>query len=220
MSSELWGAATDFQRTQYIIANLTPEELELCFTSTDKNGCTALCVAVQGEDPRIVEILLKAGPPALEIVPHCGLTPLHHATSFGRTEIVEILLKAGANLEASSLHGHTPLYTACSFLQSQIIEIFLNAGANPNIKTSTGATPLHSLFTLYLNPKLSRTPSLLLLLSFGADQYLLNQEGQSALDLARQRNDLKSIDILLLYRHNDRQKNATLYDFLLPNLDN
>jgi ankyrin repeat protein len=38
-----------------------------------------------------------------------GETPLHRAAAFGDEEAIQMLLKAGAKLEARDMHGDTPL---------------------------------------------------------------------------------------------------------------
>lgn len=71
-------------------------------------------------------------------------TPLHHAAANGHLEIVKVLIKAGANIEAKSIYRVTPLHAACSVLNNEaVIEVLLKARANIEAKTSSGATPLH-----------------------------------------------------------------------------
>ena len=52
-----------------------------------------------------------------------GITPLYDAASWGYTEIVELLVRAGADLEATSLDGDTPLKVAASWGYVDTVEV-------------------------------------------------------------------------------------------------
>ena len=41
-----------------------------------------------------------------------GTTPLHHASSIGNTEVVQLLIDNGANINAKNNFGSTPLHYA------------------------------------------------------------------------------------------------------------
>lgn len=43
-----------------------------------------------------------------------GITPLHEATIWGRAEIVKLLIKLGANINAQDKYGLTPLMITCN----------------------------------------------------------------------------------------------------------
>lgn len=71
--------------------------------------------------------------------------PLHLAASEGHLEIVKILLKMGANVDALSNLLRTPLHSACIRGYSDIIEILLQSKANVNAQDRDGCTPIHFL---------------------------------------------------------------------------
>ena len=48
-------------------------------------------------------------------------TPLHRASAFGSEETIELLLNAGAKIDARDLHGETPLTWASWHLRSASI---------------------------------------------------------------------------------------------------
>ena len=52
-----------------------------------------------------------------------GITPLYDASSWGYNEIVELLVRAGADLEATSLDGDTPLKVAASWGYVDTVEV-------------------------------------------------------------------------------------------------
>ena len=80
---------------------------------------------------------------------------LHRSSLKGEMELVEKLLNAGANPDATNSFGYVPLHVAASAGQTAIVEALLNAGANPDVvpsesseagaalKYCAGMTPLH-----------------------------------------------------------------------------
>jgi ankyrin repeat protein len=72
----------------------------------------------------------------------CG-TALHFAARTGQKEIVEILLRAGAKVDARDANGRTPLNYAILDLHDNVTKVLLDAGANPSSKDIFGWTPLH-----------------------------------------------------------------------------
>ena len=68
--------------------------------------------------------------------PHSGSTPLHH-------EAVELLVVAGADVEARDDDGRTPLHTAS---RAEEIAVLVTAGANLEARDNDGLTPLHTHF--------------------------------------------------------------------------
>ena len=71
-----------------------------------------------------------------------GWTPLHEAAEAGRTDIVQLLLDAGADVEASDKYGRTPLHTACEFGNTTTVQLLLEQGADPNARNKWDRTPL------------------------------------------------------------------------------
>jgi ankyrin repeat protein len=81
-----------------------------------------------------------------------GRTPLHVAVSHRRIEAVEILLDAGADLEAreAASPGYRPLHRAClphpitgEAGDVLLIDRLLERGARPDAADEKGVTPLH-----------------------------------------------------------------------------
>ncbi|KAL9596443.1 MAG: hypothetical protein Q9219_005793 [cf. Caloplaca sp. 3 TL-2023] len=58
-----------------------------------------------------------------------GKTALHAAAYRGHKEMLQILIAAGADLEATGTDGQTPLYLAAKQKQEHIVEALLKAGA-------------------------------------------------------------------------------------------
>lgn len=73
-----------------------------------------------------------------------GMTALHRAARTGSLGMAELLIGAGANLEAKTRLGeHTPLHVASASGRSGVVALLVAAGADVNSRTTTGATPLH-----------------------------------------------------------------------------
>ncbi|XP_069971696.1 poly [ADP-ribose] polymerase tankyrase-2-like isoform X2 [Penaeus vannamei] len=68
---------------------------------------------------------------------------LHEAAEEGREEVVEILVEAGADVNAKGSEGRTPLHEASSSGQEGVAEILTANGADLNAKTDDGSTPLY-----------------------------------------------------------------------------
>ena len=73
-----------------------------------------------------------------------GLTALQQAAAEGHTEAADLLLSAGAAVDACALSNATALYNAANGGHLAIIERLLRAGADVDAKTSGGCTPLHA----------------------------------------------------------------------------
>ena len=73
-----------------------------------------------------------------------GLTALHLACEKGRKSAVDTLLKARADINATSSIGHTPLHFAAVEGRANVAAVLLAAGADHSIRTSeSGGTALH-----------------------------------------------------------------------------
>ena len=78
---------------------------------------------------------------------HCGYTPLHMAARYGHVDLLILLFRAGAKVDAQDCLGATPLHVAACHNHNEFISLLLNpflGGVNVNSKSSNGSTPLHS----------------------------------------------------------------------------
>ncbi|MFH1028901.1 MAG: ankyrin repeat domain-containing protein, partial [Pseudomonadota bacterium] len=69
-----------------------------------------------------------------------GKTALHYAAANGHTDIVNMLIAKGADVDASDREGHTPLMFAAIYGCNKTVQALLDGGANPSIKTPAGNT--------------------------------------------------------------------------------
>jgi ankyrin repeat protein len=73
-----------------------------------------------------------------------GMTALHWAAESGDVGLAQVLIYAGANLEAQTrLGGFTPLLVASQTGTADVVRTLLAAGADVHSATTTGETPLH-----------------------------------------------------------------------------
>lgn len=72
-----------------------------------------------------------------------NFAPLHEAVDGGRTEIVQVLIDAGADLDNQKSDGRTPLHMAVSRGSIDIVKALLAAGAYVDPVDHDHITPLH-----------------------------------------------------------------------------
>jgi ankyrin repeat protein len=99
-----------------------------------------------------------------------GASALHLAVAVEQNEIIELLLKNGAdiNVKARDQYGGTPLHWAAFLGYRQMAEMLVEAGADINAPDKDGNTPLDGVLS---NPDLdprTRTETVEYLRSIGA----------------------------------------------------
>lgn len=72
-----------------------------------------------------------------------GWTALHSAVCGGHIDVVEVLLRAGADFRAVGPDGESPLHLAASAAKAEIVSVLLRYGASISARTFEGDTPLH-----------------------------------------------------------------------------
>jgi ankyrin repeat protein len=112
-----------------------------------------------------------------------GWTPLMFAAAFNSSpEVITVLVKAGAELEARTETGKTPLMNAAMFNSSpKVITVLVKAGAELEARTKAGWTPLMFAAMFNTSPEVITA-----LLEAGADAKVKNQDGKTALDYAKE----------------------------------
>jgi ankyrin repeat protein len=69
-------------------------------------------------------------------------TPLHWAAYLDDTAAAQLLVGAGANANATNVHGVSPLFLACTNASPKMVRLLLDAGADPNYANGDGETAL------------------------------------------------------------------------------
>jgi ankyrin repeat protein len=73
----------------------------------------------------LVKALEDSLVPNVEELSPDGITPLAHACHHGQTEIVQLLLDAGADINLRSLHGMTPIMWALTSKDQPLIDLLM-----------------------------------------------------------------------------------------------
>ena len=103
-------------------------------------------------------------------------------------QMVTLLCKHGANLDAVDDLGQTALHVCADEYKSDMLRIFLEHGANANAADNMKNTPLHIAVCPESSPfedaMESLIPSISCLLEHGANPILVNAEGRAAADVS------------------------------------
>src|SRR5262249_3958346 len=79
-----------------------------------------LLVAIENDDGDVVRLLIAMNPALLHARDEDGATPLHCAAFFGRRAIVDMLLNAGADINArDATYSATPAGWAIHYLRER-----------------------------------------------------------------------------------------------------
>lgn len=118
--------------------------------------------------------------------PGLGRTALHFAARHDSVELIQILLDAGADVNASNNWGDTPLHIAAAEIKSPSVVLkLIEAGADVNAKSSLGYTPLHSTAGSFVPSFTSCCPNQLeilqALIAAGADVNARSWDGETPL---------------------------------------
>ena len=125
----------------------------------ETNHTTAPSVALQtaiieGDDQAVYEHILAGN--SVNTRSAMGDTPLHIAAAMGRSYATEVLIGAGADLEAVNNSGATPLFNAAFFCHKDVLKKLIDAGGSTNITDANGttiqqimSTPWEQMFPIY-----------------------------------------------------------------------
>ena len=102
-------------------------------------GRRPLHVAVEEGFGDIVQFLIDAGAEVNGLRDRKD-TPLFWAPN---VQIAQLLLAAGAKLDARDFCGRQPIHWAAQFGRTEVIRLFLERGCDSNVLDDDGCTPLH-----------------------------------------------------------------------------
>ncbi len=137
--------------------------------ATDQNGLSAVLIAAYYQEPDIAKLLVQRGaelnvfeactvgelsrvkalveqqPDLINAYAPDGFQPLGLAAFFGHTEVVEFLLKRGAQVNSPSKNDMRvmPLHSAIANRRITIVKLLLDHGADVNTTQADDFTPLH-----------------------------------------------------------------------------
>ena len=146
-------------------------------------GSSVLQAAAERGDVGIMKAAIERGAD-VDVVDRRQRTPLHAAVSSNSSEAIDLLVAAGANIEAQdAVEGSTPLHSAARKIKLEAMLTLLKHGANVHARDMVFQdTPLHSaVFMAGLVTGVSDVVDSLL--RSGADETTLNDNGTAAADL-------------------------------------
>lgn len=141
----------------------------------DPQGQSGMASALREPSEKVARLLIDWPKTDLNAQSAQGETPLMLAAIKGEFELVEKLIKKGADVNKT---GWTPLHYAATTGQLKVISLLLENHAYIDAESPNGSTPL-MMASMYGTPAAVK-----LLLEEGADPLLKNQQGLSALQFA------------------------------------
>ena len=127
-------------------------------------------------------------------------TPLHYAAMFKGAEVVQLMVDAGADVNAVSNANLTPLhynlFGACYRGSAAVIRVLIAAGADISARDNDGMTPLHIAVNDW-NMNYVHSEPVQILLELDADISAVDNKGNTPLHLAANKGMSESILVLL-----------------------
>lgn len=147
---KLFNAGIPFTPDTFSI-HIAQEDMEVCedfleagmdINSRDSAGTPMLCIAARSGKKNTIEWLVKNGAEIDAISKDRGYSAVMDAVWKMNPEIVELLIKLGANLNFVSNDGQTALIVATGSSNSKICEMLVKNGADPCFKDHMGMSAL------------------------------------------------------------------------------
>ncbi|CAN0456011.1 unnamed protein product [Ectocarpus sp. 12 AP-2014] len=123
----------------------------------------------------------------------CGYTALFFAKD---KEVVDMLVAAGADVDARAEDGITPLMHACLGLNIEVARALLESGADPNLRDDEGRTVLSVICSEFCDFFFA---ALDLLLRSGADERIADNRGRLPVDCLSER--IYAKEVVVQARH-------------------
>ncbi|XP_049547695.1 ankyrin-3 isoform X1 [Anopheles darlingi] len=150
-----------------------------------------LRAARAGDLPKLIEYLETGQVTDINTCNANGLNALHLAAKDGHYDIVNELLKRGANVDNATKKGNTALHIASLAGQKDIIHLLLQYNASVNVQSQNGFTPL------YMAAQENHDECVNYLLAKGANPALATEDGFTPLAVAMQQGHDKVVAVLL-----------------------
>ena len=146
--------ALDWQTTEYVASmlSLTVDEQEvtsgrkaikkLFEKETASRARTDPWIALTSGNERAMKRHIRKMKDLNAQQPEIGVTPLSLAALYGHTTIAEMLLKAGADPNATNVNQSTALNAAAVFGHADIVKLILDHGGDASLRDETGGSAL------------------------------------------------------------------------------
>lgn len=168
-------------------------------TVCDRWVSTPMHEAVRAGHKPVVELFLSKGFP----LQATGAELVFAGAASGRKEILELLVKHGAEIDVKAKNGYTPLHIAVFMGHTEVVGYLIEAGADVCTTTESGGTLLHSAV------ERGRSEMVELLMAKKVPFAERNHGGLTPLELAE---ELGRTEIAGLLRAESRRPNSELVD--------
>lgn len=153
---------------------------------------TTLHCGVYGNNPEVIELLIKAGVSVNSLDQPGKQTPLYYAALNQKVNMVKHLIEHGAEVNVQDASNVTPLHHAITSQNNEIIRMLIEKGASLEAKTlGNDLTPLHMAVID------GTEDSVKLLIDSGACVDAASAHGERPLHFAAELNCLQQVEILL-----------------------
>lgn len=109
---------------------------------TENRRPSSLTSAIRLNDLQAVQTFVEQSPETLERAERGGALPLMIAAEEGRMEILNYLIEAGADVDATNRAGRTALMLAAQEKQRDAVQALIAAGADVNARDQLGGSAL------------------------------------------------------------------------------
>ncbi|XP_063412561.1 death-associated protein kinase dapk-1-like [Mytilus trossulus] len=120
-----------------------------------------------------------------------GFTALHSAASTGNTEIVQLLIDNGIEINFQNKDGSTALHSAACTGNTESVQLLIANGIEINVQNKDGSTALHKAACT------GNTESVQLLIANGIEINVQNKDGSTALHSAASTGNTESVQLLI-----------------------
>ncbi|OQX19579.1 MAG: hypothetical protein BWK76_03970 [Desulfobulbaceae bacterium A2] len=178
------------------------------FEIKDGVGATPLSVAVDEVNYKFTKELLEKGAnpnarsdfadrPIIYEAAASVCYPRFNRSKDTAREIVKLLIKYGADVNARAIGGGTAILWAAGCGDSTLTTILIDNGANVNIVSKEGLPPLHQ--AIHESRRSKSYETIEALITGGANPHVKDSEanyGKTAIELAKEYDDFKLVNIL------------------------
>jgi len=180
-------------KRQKIVAPYIKRHAKSIINCEDSQGVLPLANSALENRQETFQLLLKLGASANHLVGENNLSLLHHYSGEpkGNLDIIKILIKYGANVNAITNSGDSPLTIASRHNRIDVIKILIESRANINFKGIKGQTAL-----IYASG-LGYVDIVKYLLKKGADLEVTENQNITALFYAAANNQKETLKELL-----------------------